>query len=155
MDTKSQSAVQNYKFSKTFALFKLIISILYFIPAFFIIGFGLLIDIILLILGAGGVKLQDTSNFISAIGYVSFFSLIPTILSLIIFVLAIIYCVKFFKKRYSKKIDLILCILLIIQNIFYIILFFNLSHIYLSVLLLIFTLIILANILIIIKQKKH
>ena len=136
---------------KIFVIFKLIISIFYFIPAVYIFAFGLLVNFFLLIIGAGGSKLKDTGGFSSTIGSVSFYTIIPVVISIILFIVAIISCVKFFKNKYNKAMDLILNILFIFVNICYILIFKgSLSF----VLLLIFvTLLLLVNTYMIFKQK--
>ena len=145
---------QQYKSIKFFTVFKLVMSIIYFIPSFLIFGLGLMANLFLLIIGAGGSKVQDTSSFMSAMGYIQFFSIIPTIFTIVVFILAIISCVKFFKNNYNKTMDLILSILFVIVNICYIIILFSLSQIFLSILLIIVTILLLVNVTTILKYNK-
>lgn len=139
---------------KFFTIFKLINSIIYFIPSYICIGIAVALDILFLILGSGGSKLMDTSGFVDAMLYVSLFSLVPAILSLILFILTLIYTIQIFRKKYNKIIDLITSILLIIINILLLILWFKLSTntfiIFISIIL-ILSIIIIANILFTIK----
>ena len=147
-----QNQIKTNKSIKFFTIFKLIMSIIYFIPSFLIFGMGLIVNILLLIIGSGGSKIQDTSDFMSAMGYIQFFSIIPTLLSIIVFIIAIICCVKFFKNNYNRTMDLILSILFIIVNICYIIILFSLSQLFLPILLIIVTIILLINVVTILKK---
>ncbi len=149
-----QNQIKTNKSIKFFTIFKLIMSIIYFIPSFLIFGMGLIVNILILIIGSGGSKIQDTSGFMSAMGYIQFFSIIPTLLSIIVFIIAIISCVKFFKNNYNRTMDLILSILFIIVNICYIIILFSLSQLFLPILLIIVTIILLINVVTILQHNK-
>ena len=157
MNGESQATirVKEHPKVKFFVIFKLIMSIIYFIPSFIFLGLGFITNIFLLIIESGGSKLEDTSGLSASVGIISFFSIIPTLIAIIILVLAIICCVKFFKNNYNKILDLTLCVLLIIVSISYIILLYNLSYVFLSILLYIFMIIIFFNILIIVKYYNN
>ena len=136
---------------KIFSIFKMIMSIIYFIPAYFIFGFGLIINLILLLIGGGGSKITDTSGVIVGIKYISFFTIIPTILALVLFIITLIFTIKLFKNKYNKIIDILINILFILINIFLIILSFKLSFYLFDFILLVFSIILILNILHIIK----
>ena len=147
---------------KFFTIFKLINSIIYFIPSCFCIGIAVALNITFLILGSGGSKITNTSSLADAIIYISFFSLVPAILSLILFILTLIYRIQVFRKKYNKIIDLIICILFLIINTLLIIFLFELYTnilIILITIIIIFSIIIIANIiftiLLLVNNKKN
>ncbi len=102
---------------KFFIIFKLGMSILYFIPAFFIFGFGLMMNMFFLIGGAGASKNGDVSSITQVMTYIGAFSIIPAIICIILFIIALISTIKFFKNKYSKKMDLFISLVFEIINI--------------------------------------
>ena len=140
---------------KSFAIFKIIMSIIYFIPAFFIFGLGIAINLFLLIIGSGGSKISDTSSFMEGMGYISLFTIIPIILALVLFVITLIYTIKLFKNKYNKTMDLLTNILFILINVFLIIFLFKSSFYLLGIILLVFSIIFILNILSIVKISNN
>lgn len=132
---------------KSFAIFKLIMSIIYFIPVFFIFGLGIVINLLLLITGSGGSKIADTSSFMEGMGYISFFTILPTIIALLLFITTLIFVIKLFKNKYNKTMDLLTSILFILINLFLIIFLFKSSFYLFSILLLVFSVVFILNIL--------
>ena len=135
---------QNAKI-KFFAIFKLINSIIYFIPSYLCIVFGLTTAMLYLILGNGRSEITNTTGIIDSI-ILLLISLMPTILTVILFIFTLIYTILVFRKKYNKIIDLITSILLLIINILLLIFLFKLSSYVLIILFLILSIIITANI---------
>lgn len=131
---------------KSFAIFKIIMSIIYFIPAFFIFGLGMVLNLFLLIIGSGGSKVSDTSSFMGGIEYISFFTIIPTILAIVLFIITLIFTIKLFKNKYNKAMDLLTSILFIIINLFLITFLFKSSFYLFGILLSILSIIFILNI---------
>ena len=100
-----------------FILFKLITSIIYFVPAFFVFAFGFSMNLIFTIFAAGGSKNGDVSNLIQAMPYIGVISIIPAILCIVFFVISIISTAKYFKNKYSKKLDMFMTILFLILDL--------------------------------------
>ena len=136
---------------KIFAIFKLIISIIYFIPALCIVGLGIIINLFLLIIGSGASKITDTSGFIEGMNYISLFTIFPSILALVIFVMTLIFTIQLFKDKYNKTMDLLTSVLFILINVILIIFFFKLSFYILGIVLLLFSIVLILNILVVIK----
>ncbi len=139
---------------KFFAIFKLIMSIIYFVPSFFMIGLGLAINAFILIIGSGSSKYSDLLGFLKAMIYTSFYSILPTILSLILFIITIIFTIKIFKNKYNKTMDLVTSILFILINLF-LIFSFKSSISSFDILLLIFSIIFILNIFFTIKNSNN
>lgn len=144
---------------KTFAIFKLIMAIIYLIPAFFIFGFGMAINILTLIIGNSDLKFIDTSNYISGMAYVSFFTILPAIFIFVFFIMTLVFTIKLFKNKYNKNIDLFTSILFILINIILIIAsiksYFYIFGIILSVFSIVFIVVFILTTLSITKNSKN
>lgn len=95
------------KIENFFIIFKLVRSILYFIPAIAILSLGLVLNGTLLLLGAGTNNPDSISGIIALLEI----SALPTIFCLVLLIVTIISTVKFFKRKYSKVLDIIITIL--------------------------------------------
>lgn len=96
---------------KFFIIFKLVNSLLYFVPAILVFGFGVMMNLFIMIVSAGASKNMDTSGTIEGMTVIGAFSIIPAILCLIFLIITIISTVKFFKNKYSKVMDMLIAII--------------------------------------------
>ena len=110
-----------HKKLKFFTIFRFILSIIYFIPSLLIFGGGLATGIVTVIAS----YLNGDSNLLSNLGIISIITFIPMILAIVLFVFSLIYLTKVFKNQYSKKLDLITCIMCIVVSSCCAILFFK------------------------------
>ena len=131
---------------KSFAIFKLIMSIIYFIPAFLFFAFGIIIIILSLM-----AKLVNASLAMESM-YISFLIILPIILALVLFIITLIFTVKLFKNKYNKIMDLLTSILFILINSFLII-FFPFS--FFQILLLVSSIVFILNIIFTIKISNN
>ena len=102
---------------KFFIIFKLVNSLLYFVPAILVFGFGVMMNLFIMIVSAGASKNMDTSGTIEGMTIIGAFSIIPAILCLIVLIITIISTVKFFKNKYSKVMDMLIAIIFLLLDI--------------------------------------
>lgn len=121
-------------------IFKLIISILYFIISLRVIGIGLITTALLL----GGDYKSSIISFVAAL------TLIVSILCIVLLVLNVISTFKYFKNKYSKVRDIIINILFIILNILS--RFFITSPI-ITILMILFSIFLIVDIIFIVRKK--
>lgn len=132
---------------KSFAIFKLIISIIYFIPAFLFFSFGIIIIIFSLM-----AKIINAPVAMENMGYISFLIILPIILALVLFIITLIFTVKLFKNKYNKIMDLLTSVLFILINLFLIIFF---PFPFFQILLLVSSIIFILNIIFTIKISNN
>jgi hypothetical protein len=102
-DTNDQSEKRGKK--KFFAILKLIITILLFIPAIYFLGMGVVL-IFLFLIGATNAQPSSASEYMTIINQIWIVSIIPLILVIILFVKALKSTIKSFVKIDKKKLDL-------------------------------------------------
>lgn len=138
---------------KGFMIFKLIMSAIYFVPAFFIFTFVLAMDIIFLVFGAGYSKIGDASGLAEIMDQMSILAVVPSILVVILFIITFVFTIRFFMNKYNKKIDLFICIMFLLINVF-LILFSWLISIIFTILLFACSVVLIKNIVYITKVNS-
>ena len=150
-ELKAQTERNNLPKLKFFMIYKIAVSVLYFIPSFLMSVIALGLGFILLFIG--GIAGADKHEFVSMIVSIPALSIVPMILPILLFVLTMRLTVKYFKNKYNKKLDLIVCIFMIIVGILYFVLLIYMPIIPLAIFVAALMIPIIVNILIIIKEK--
>lgn len=141
-----------YSRVKFFLIFKVALSAMYLIPAFFVGLLGFSIDLLFAVMGSGVAKFH-TESLIESFKLFANFSAIMIIASVLLMILSSKAYSKFNHNEYSKKLDLIVSLLLIVMSIFYIVVLY-IRNTPLTISMIILTLIQIYNIFVVVKYKE-
>ena len=141
----------DYSRVKFFLIFKVALSMMYLVPAFFVGLLGFSIDLLFAVMGTGISKFH-TESLIESFKVFANFSAVMIIASVLMMLLSSKAYSKFNHDEYSKKLDLIVCLLLIVMSIFYTVVFY-IRNTPLTISMIILTLIQVYNIIVILKFK--